>query len=377
MKKLAILFIGIILFISNLFSQSDKILWYKQPALHFEESLVIGNGKLGATVFGGVASDKIYLNDATLWTGEPVNANMNPEAYKNIPAIRTALANEDYKLADSLQRKVQGKFSESYAPLGTLFIETANGENASNYYRELDISNAISKTSYEVEGVKYMREYFVSHPDKVLIIRLTSSQKGALSLNVKFNSLLKNKVATANQILKANGYAPMKAEPSYRGNIANAVVFTDGKGTRFTTLAKVKNTEGVIVSTDSTVGVKNATEAIIYISIATSFNGFDKNPFTEGVNDEAQAAELLDKAFKKPFIELKQAHIKDYQTFFNRVQLNLGKTEAPNLPTDERLRRYREGKEDKKLEALYFQYGRYLLISSSRTKGVPANLQGI
>ena len=384
MKKLTILFIGVVLFISNVFSQSDKILWYKQPAQHFEESLVIGNGKLGATVFGGVASDKIYLNDATLWTGEPVNANMNPEAYKNIPAIRAALANEDYKLADSLQRTVQGKFSESYAPLGTLFIETENADNASKYYRELDISNAISKTTYEVKGIQYSREYFVSYPDKVLVIRLKSSQKGALSFNIKFNSLLKNKVATANLTLKANGYTPVKAEPSYRGNIANAVVFTEGKGTRFTTLAKVKNViasgsvaSGVVVSTDSTVGVKNATEAIIYISIATSFNGFDKNPATEGVNNEALAAEQLDKAFKKPFIELKQAHIKDYQTFFSRVQLNLGKTDAPNLPTDERLRRYREGKEDKKLEALYFQYGRYLLISSSRTKGVPANLQGI
>ena len=384
MKKLTSLFIGVVLLISNAFSQSDKILWYKQPAQHFEESLVIGNGKLGATVFGGVASDKIYLNDATLWTGEPVNANMNPEAYKNIPAIRTALANEDYKLADSLQRTVQGKFSESYAPLGTLFIETEQADNASNYYRELDISNAISKTTYEVKGVKYTREYLVSYPDKVLVIRLTSSQKGALSFNVKFNSLLKNKVATANQMLKANGYTPVKAEPSYRGNVRNAVVFTEGRGTRFTTLAKVKNViasgsaaSGVVVSTDSTVGVKNATEATIYISIATSFNGFDKNPATEGVNDEALAAEMLDKAFKKSYISIKQAHIKDYQTFFNRVQLNLGKTDAPNLPTDERLRRYREGKEDKKLEALYFQYGRYLLISSSRTKGVPANLQGI
>ena len=384
MKKLTILFIGVVLFISNVFSQSDKILWYKQPAQHFEESLVIGNGKLGATVFGGVASDKIYLNDATLWTGEPVNANMNPEAYKNIPAIRAALANEDYKLADSLQRTVQGKFSESYAPLGTLFIETENADNASKYYRELDISNAISKTTYEVKGIQYSREYFVSYPDKVLVIRLKSSQKGALSFNIKFNSLLKNKVATANQTLKANGYTPVKAEPSYRGNMPNAVVFTEGRGTRFTTLAKVKNViasgsvaSGVVVSTDSTVGVKNATEAIIYISIATSFNGFDKNPATEGVNNEALAAEQLDKAFKKSYISIKQAHIKDYQTFFSRVQLNLGKTDAPNLPTDERLRRYREGKEDKKLEALYFQYGRYLLISSSRTKGVPANLQGI
>ena len=123
MKKLTLTLLGFSLFIINAFSQSDKVLWYKKAAQHFEESLVLGNGRVGATVFGGVTSDKIYLNDATLWTGEPVNPNMNPEAYKNIPAIRAALANEDYKLADSLQKKVQGTFSQSYAPLGTLFID--------------------------------------------------------------------------------------------------------------------------------------------------------------------------------------------------------------------------------------------------------------
>jgi alpha-L-fucosidase 2 len=377
-KSITLLFISVLI-TSLSFAQTDTLLWYKQAANHFEESLVLGNGKLGATVFGGVVSDKIFLNDATLWTGEPVNPNMNPEAYKNIPAIREALYKEDYKLADQLQKKVQGKFSESYAPLGTLFINFGGDSLAQNYYRELDISTAISKTSFELKGVKYTREYFVSNPDKVFVIKLTSNKKGALNFNLKFNSLLKYNVLIKDKILMAKGFAPTRAEPNYRRDAKNPIVFIEGKGTRFTSLVKIKNTEGgQIALTDSTLGIKNGTEAIIYVSIATSFNGFDKNPVTDGLNDGQIANDQLNAAFKKPYNELKKAHLKDYQTYFNRVKLNLGKTNAPNnLPTDERLRRYREGQEDKKLEALYFQYGRYLLISSSRTKAVPANLQGI
>ena len=378
MKKLTTLFLSFSLGVTPLLAQSDSLLWYKKAANYFEESLVLGNGKLGATVFGGVASDKIYLNDATLWTGEPMNPNMNPEAYTHIPSIREALNNENYELADKLQKKVQGKFSESYAPLGTLFIDFNTTDTSQNYYRELDINRAISRINYESKGVKYSREYFVSYPDKVFMIKLKSDKKGGLNFNLKFNSLLKNQVVVANQTLTAKGYAPLKAEPSYRGNMPNAVVFEEGRGTRFTTLVKVKNTEGgTIVLTDSTLGIKNGTEAIIYVSIATSFNGFDKNPAKEGLNDSAIATVQLNKAFLKSYDAIKTAHLTDYQTFFKRVYLDLGKTNAPNLPTDERLRRYREGQEDKKLEVLYFQYGRYLLISSSRTEGVPANLQGL
>lgn len=361
---------------SETFAQSINTLWYKQPAQHFEESLVLGNGKLGATIFGGVESDKIYLNDATLWTGEPVNALMNPDAYKNVPAIREALKNEDYKLADKLQRKLQGKFSESYAPLGTMFINHANAANYTNYYRELDISRAISKVTYEINGVKYTREYFVSHPDQIMAVKLTSSKKGGLTFDIKFNSLLKYKIATSKQALQINGYAPIHAEPSYRKS-DNPVIFDEKKGTRFTTLAKIKNTDGIIVSTDSTLGVKDATEAVIYVSIATSFNGFDRNPATNGLDNQANASLSMGIASSKTFEHLKQTHVFNYQKFFNRVSLDLGKTTAPNLPTDERLRRYAKGEEDKNLEILYFQYGRYLLISSSRTMGVPANLQGI
>ena len=357
-------------------AQSTNTLWYKQPAQYFEETLVLGNGKLGATVFGGVNSDKIYLNDATLWSGEPVNANMNPEAYKNLPAIREALKNENYKLADQLNKKLQGTFSESFAPLGTMYINHAKADTYTNYYRELNISEAVSKVTYEIKGVKYTREYFVSNPDQIMIIKLTSSQKGALSFDVKFNSLLKYKARTVNNVLQVNGYAPTHAEPSYRKS-DNPVSFDENKGTRFSTLAKIKNIGGVIVSTDSTLGVKNATEALIYVSIATSFNGFDKNPATQGLDNKAIATSTLTKAFTKTFAQIKQAHLLDYQQFFKRVSLDLGKTNAPNLPTDERLRRYAKGEEDKNLEVLYFQYGRYLLISSSRTMGVPANLQGI
>lgn len=357
-------------------AQSDKLLWYKQPAQHFEESLVLGNGRVGATVFGGVESDKIYLNDATLWSGEPVPPNQNPEAYKNIPAIREALQNENYQLADQLQRKVQGKFSESYAPLGTLFIDWQHKGKAQNYHRQLDIQTALAATTYELSGAKFSREYLVSYPDKVFAIQLKTSQKGGLNFDIRFTSLLKNKVSVQNQILQATGYAPVKAEPGYRG-LKDPIQYIDGRGTRFTTLASLKASSGKVVTTDSTVGVRNATEVTIYVSVATSFNGFDKNPATEGLDDKAIAASQLTQAMKKSYAQIRQSHTVDYQSFFNRVTLDLGKSTATDLPTDERLRRYATGVEDKKLEILYFQYGRYLLISSSRTPGVPANLQGI
>ncbi len=377
MKKIHYLIVFALLIPCTGFPQSATRLWYKQAAQYFEETLVLGNGKMGASVFGGVASDKIYLNDITLWSGEPVNPNMNPEAYKHLPEIREALKNENYKLADELNKKLQGKFSESYAPLGTVFIDFTHQGNPNNYYRELNLEEAISKVTYEVNGVQFTREYFVSHPDQVMLIRLTSSKKRALDFGVKFSSLLKNRLIIRDKTLKVKGYAPIKAEPNYRGNIPDAVVFEEGRGTRFTTLIKIQPIDGTVVSTDSTLALKEGTEALIFISIATSFNGFDKNPATEGADDEVLATEKIAKAFKKSFKQLKKSHLQDYQQFYRRVTLSLGKTETPDLPTDERLKRYSEGKEDKNLEVLYFQYGRYLLISSSRTLGVPANLQGI
>jgi len=378
MKKSILLSLCSLVFAgSSLLAQSDHVLWYDQPATYFEESLVLGNGKMGATVFGGVDSDKIYLNDATLWTGEPVNANMNPEGYKNLPAIREALKNEDYKLADQLNRKLQGSNSNSYAPLGTLFLSFKNNGTPEKYYRELDIANAISKVSYEIDGVKYTREYFVSHPDKMMVIKLISSKKGGLNFAVNFNSLLKYKVSVADKTLKANGYAQVIAKKGSNAVDPYAKVFDKSRGTRFSTGVRIKCPDGKVTSTDSSLVVTKGTEAVIYISVATSFNGFDKNPATEGLFDEIIMSEQLLNGFRKSYGTLKTNHVNDYQSFYNRVHLNLGVTAAPDLPTNERLIRYAKGEEDKNLEVLYFNFGRYLLISSSRTPGAPANLQGI
>jgi alpha-L-fucosidase 2 len=377
MKKSFVFFAFSISLVCIAYSQSPNILWYNQPAQYFEETLVLGNGKMGATVFGGSTTDKIYLNDATLWTGEPVNANMNPEAYTKVEGIRAALEKEDYKTANELNKALQGSFSESYAPLGTILIDHTHTNETEKYYRDLDLRTAISTLKYEVNGVTFSREYFISHPDKVLVIRIKSSKKGALDFNLKFNSLLRFQTKKGDNTLTINGYAPVHADPSYLGDKPDAIIFDEKRGTKFSTLAKIKNIDGILVQTDGTIGIKGGTEALIFVSIATSFNGFDKNPATAGVDHFALAKTQMDNAFSKTFDQLKQAHLQDYQKFFSRVNLDLGKSTAPNLPTDERLRRYATGQEDKNLEVLYFNYGRYLLISSSRTLGVPANLQGI
>ncbi len=360
-----------------LYSATPDRLWFNKPAQFFEETIVLGNGKMGATVFGSPDREKIYLNDATLWTGEPVDPNMNPEAWRNIPAIRQALKNEDYALAEQLNKKLQGSFSQSYAPLGTLLIDFDHAGEYRVYQRELDLKNAVSKVKYSVDGVNFEREYFVSYPDQIFVVKMKADKKKALNFDVRFNSQLNNSVKVKNKILTASGNAPVHAEPSYVAKEKGAVVFDRQRGTRFTTMYKIKNKGGSVVQTDSTIGVKNATEAVLYISIATSFNGFDKNPATEGRDDAALAATNMRNAFKKHSDELKKRHVDDYQTYFNRVSLRLGSSDAPELPLDERLKRYATGKEDKNLEILYFNFGRYLLISSSRTPGVPANLQGI
>ena len=368
----------ILIFLPGLIkAQSATKLWYNKHADYFEETLVLGNGTVGASVFGGVDSDKIFLNDATLWSGGPVDPYMNPEAYKNIPAIREALKNEDYKLADQLQKKVQGKYSESFAPLGTLFLNFNNPEKPQKYYRELDISDAVSKVEYEIDGVKYYREYFISNPGQVFVIKLTSNKKEKLNFEIQFSSQLKYYIKTTDWNIEATGFAPSKALPNYLGHRENALVFDENRGTRFATFINISNKDGELAKTDSTLEVKGATEAVILVSIATSFNGFDKDPVKLGKDYKGIAQNNLKKAEAKTYDQLKKEHIADYQQFFNRVKLDLGKTTAPDLPTNERLKRYAEGKEDKNLEILYFQYGRYLLIASSRTPGVPANLQGI
>ena len=258
-----------------------------------------------------------------------------------------------------------------------MYVDFDNQDAFTNYKRELNISNAVSKVSYDVNGTTYQREYFVSYPDQIMAIKLTSSKKKSLNCTIRFESLLKFKTTVKDKTLTVNGYAPYHAEPSYRGNIPNAVRFDENRGTRFTSLFKLDHLGGKISTTDSTLVLRNCNEATIYVSIATSFNGFDKDPVKEGLDNQSIASTQLEKGIKKSYSSLKESHILDYQSLFNRVSFNLEGVNNKEIPTDERLLQYEKGIEDKGLEILYFQYGQYLLISSSRTKDVPANLQGI
>lgn len=353
-------------------------LWYEKPASYFEESLVIGNGRMGASVFGGVEIDSMYLNESTLWSGEPINPDMNPNAHQYLPRVRKALQDENYEEADRLIRNIQGSFSQSYAPLGTLYFEYDHQlQDAKNYKRSLDISNAISKVSYQIDGVNFTRNYFISHPDKVMVIKIESDQLKSLNFTIDFSSLLKYETHVEQHIQKTTGYAPYHAEPNYRGTIENPVRFDKNRGIHFSNYVKVKETDGVLIKNGQKLQVADASFAEIIVSTATSFNGFDKDPVLEGKPHQQLTESQLDNASNKSFTALKKRHLTDYHSFFNRLQLVLQTNDSIQLPTDKRLIRYAEGAKDKGLEELYFHFGRYLLISSSRTPEVPANLQGI
>jgi alpha-L-fucosidase 2 len=350
---------------------------YDEPARYFEETLLLGNGRVGAALFGGVDTERIYLNDATLWTGRPVDAHMNPRAHEHLPEVRQALAEGDWQSADRLVRQLQGKFSESYAPLGTLLLEMSHGTVASEYARVLDLESATATVDYRVNDTRYVRQLFVSHPDRIMAMSLSASEPRALGFRVRFESLLQYRVFTEDETLSALGEAPVHAEPNYRGNIANPIMYEEGHGTRFAVLVRIVDTDGSVIATGGTLALTNASHATVLVSVTTSFNGFDREPGLDGLDEIAIASQQLRQAGAHDFEDLRERHTQDFAAYFNRVKLDLGADPTPGLTTDERLRRHTDGESDPYLEALYFQFGRYLLISSSRTAGVPANLQGI
>jgi alpha-L-fucosidase 2 len=350
---------------------------YDEPAEHFEETLLLGNGRVGASVFGGVGTEIIYLNDATLWAGGPVDPRMNPRAFEHLPEVRAALAAGDWESADQLVRQLQGSFSQSYAPLGTLLMETGHGAEAEDYSRTLDLASATAEIEYRTGSVRYERQAFVSHPDRVLAIRMSAGEPGALGFRVRFESLLRYRVAADGGTLTARGEAPVHAEPGYRADMPNAIVYEEGRGTRFAVLASIVDTDGTVTEAGAVLVLEDASYATLLVSVSTSFNGFDREPGLDGLDEVGIAREQLSMAADRDFASLFDRHTTDFGSFFDRVALDLGPDPVPGLATDDRLRRYAEGAADPYLEALYFQFGRYLLISSSRTPGVPANLQGI
>ncbi len=368
MKKLLILLLTIGAAGIAMAQQLPMRLWYDREAAFFEEALPIGNGRLGAMVYGGADTDSLQLNDITLWTGKPWDRTLHADAHQWIGSIREALFREDYKAADSLQRKMQGPDSEWYMPLGTLVVKDFNGKSgkAENYRRELDIDHALARVSYDRDGVHYEREYFASYPNRLIVIHLKASQPKSLACLVSLRSLLPHQVERrGNNMLLMRGHAV--------GDSAETI--------HFCTLVKVDCGKQGLWGTDDqgNLLITQATEATLYITNETSFNGFDKHPVLEGLDIDALIEKDVKTIAKLKYNKVKTAHIRDYQQFYNRLTLNLDGSKAnDSVPTDVMLRQYTDRNEPNRyLETLYMQYGRYLLISSSRTPGVPANLQGI
>ena len=355
-----------------------QTLHYNCPATYFEEALPIGNGTMGGMVYGGTERERISLNDITLWTGEPCNMNVySPEAHKTIPAIREALKNGNYREADRLQRDVQGHFSQNYQPLGDLTIEFLDTlEQVSNYHRWLDIGNATAHTVWHRGAYQYAVEYFATHPDSGIVIRLTTDNSQGIRAKVSMGSQLPHlTTATTDGMLMVDGYAGYASLPSYY-DAKEKFAYDSKRGIHFRTKVKVAASE--VGFGDEVIEVNGDKEVTIYIVSATSFNGYDKDPVKEGRPYKQMADARLERLMKMPYNDLLNRHMNDYKSIYDRVKLTLGKETEDARPTDEILREYvNEGIFNPALEALYFQYGRYLLISCSRTPNVPANLQGL
>jgi alpha-L-fucosidase 2 len=362
MKKISI----IVLFLGFSIAYPQEIqnlkLWYNQPSGDiWENALPIGNGRLGAMIYGNVDKEIIQLNEHTLWSGSP-NRNDNPAALEALPEIRKLIFDGKHKEAEKLaNQSIISKKShgQMFQPLGNLNLVFDGHENYTNYYRELDIEKAVAKTTYTVGDVTFTREIFASLTDRVIVMRIAASKAGSLSFAADFTSPQEKKTfSTTNKDLIISGTT------SDHETVKGLVKF---KG-----ITRIKLDGGSLSSSDTSLIVKNAKTATLYISIATNFNNYEDISGDEN----KRATAYLNKAFSKSYSNLLTSHITAYQKYFNRVKLDLGTTPAANLPTDERLKNFRNTN-DPNLVSLYFQYGRYLLISSSQPGGQPANLQGI
>ena len=354
-------------FLQVVHAQDDLRLWFEQPAKIWEETLPLGNGRLGAMPDGGVAKETIVLNDITLWSGGHQNAD-DPDAIKHLPQIRKLLFEGKNSEAEALMYKTFVSLGEgsgkgngadvpygSYQILGNLTLDYGIDENkAENYRRYLDINNAIARTTFELDGVKFTREYFSSFSGDVILMKLTASENGKISFTVNLDR--------PERFTTSSSHAKIKM----RGQLNNG---TDGKGMKYAADLKVIPVGGTLKRVGDGLELKGASSATIIISAATDYYNADF---------ENLVGSLLDQAENKGYEAIRNEHITSYKKLFDRATLNLGNNqEAAALPTDLRLERFAKTKDDPGLAELYFQYGRYLAISSTRIGLLPPNLQGL
>ena len=353
-------------------------LWYNKSASIWEEALPLGNAKTGAMVFGGIAKERFQLNDNTLWSGYPDPGN-NPDAPKYLPLVRELVFAGNYDSAAAVWKKnMQGPYSARYLPLADLWVQNQLSDSTpSSYYRDLDLNTAIASVKYTINGITFQRETFISHPDKIMIVRITADKKGALNFITSITSKLKyQSTVIGNDQLLLKGNAPMYV--ANRDYEPKQIVYDDVEGMNFVVHVKLIAEGGTTTQQNNELVVANADAVTIYLSGATSFNGFNRSPGKEGKDPSIEAKSNLDKALQKSYSQLRAAHIKDYQSLFKRVELDLGvDIQKAKQPTDERLKKYASSSNDYQLQTLYYQFGRYLMIASSRPGSRPTNLQGI
>lgn len=357
MKRFFI-FISLICISLNVFAQNT--LWYKQAAKIWDEALPIGNGKLGAMVFGGVESEHLQLNEESLWTGNNSNVKDKEDGYKYLSEIRKLLFEGKYTEAQEITERdlmAPGNWN-MYQTLGDLYINMPHKGEIKNYKRELNLDEAIARVSYQSENVNYTREYFSSHPDNVIVIRLTSSKDNSLNLSLK---LTRPKDAT---IKAENNGITMYGQVTAGGLDVKDL----NPGVKYETQLKAIAEKGKIKAIGDSIIITGANSITLYLTASTNYWGKDPH---------LQCSQTLENVLKKKYEEIKTSHIADYQKLFNRVKLDLGTSQNASLPTDERLKAFQNGAYDPSLICLYFQYGRYLLICSSRPGDLAANLQGI
>lgn len=337
-------------------------LWYNAPAEKvWEAALPLGNGRLAAMVFGNPADETLSLNESTVWSGGP-NRNDNPEALSVLAEIRKLIFEGDYKKASALAAahiqspRINGMM---YQPVGDLKLHFPGHENFSNYYRSLDLKTAVAKTTYSVANVKYTRTVFASIPDQVIVMQLTANRPNRITFDANLKSEHLGKIH-----MKGGREIHFSGTSSDKDGVTGQV--------KLETITRIVNEGGKVSSSNGKVKITGANSVLVYISMATNFINYQD---ISG-NEKKKAEELLHLAMKKNYKQLYLAHTTAYGQYFNRVKLDLGETEAMNKPTDLRVKEFANGN-DPQLAALYYQFGRYLLISSSQPGGQPANLQGI
>ena len=355
--------------------EDDLILWYRQPAATWVEALPIGNGRLGAMVFGHVDVERLQLNEDTLWSGGPRPWN-NPGARTTLPEVRRLIAAGDYAGADVLCKQMQGPYNESYQPLGDLYLQVEGPGQADHYVRDLNLRTGIAGVRYQRENILFSREVFASAPDQAIIVRFSCDRPGGLTVTATLDTPHPHHVeSTDPHVLTLYGHAPAHVAPSY-DNVPDPVVYAENEGMAFVLQVEAMIEGGQVTALASGLHIAGADAITLVVVAATGFKGYQRSPRDAGRDLLVAATTRHRTACARPYDALRAAHCADHQRLFERVTLDLGQTPAARLPTDERLRTWQHT-HDPHLVSLLFQYGRYLLMASSRPGTQPANLQGI